>query len=268
MGDAVSAAPAMAWDQDFFGSYFQRSDKITLDAGDAKAVNEATHVIDPWPRYVGQRKIRSNGERMAWSAERYRGNKAAPPPLGFGQGGGVSAGQAATIGAAAGAGAAAGTMAGEGKVPQKTLYGLPTHAVTCPALDRSLRHCSILSAGGAARPTRRPRPCRHSGMLGRQRLADHPVHGAGPDDGFEPQPMRDARQEGGPVERVQRCGARRTVSSSESLRLIGSRCIDAPQCFRVKRHVRLTPRRSRSARFLLGLPAAPRTRRGLVGDPQ
>jgi hypothetical protein len=105
---ALSAAPAMAWDQDFFGSYFQRSDNVTLSAGDAKSVNEATHVIDPWPRYVGQRKIRSNGERMAGVAERYRGNKAAPPPTGFGQGG-ISPSTAPALGGiGAGAAAAAG----------------------------------------------------------------------------------------------------------------------------------------------------------------
>jgi hypothetical protein len=77
---ALSAAPAMAWDQDFFGMYFQRSDKITLGAGDAKAVNEATHVIDPWPRYVGQRKIRTNGEKMVGAVDRYLGRPGAPPP--------------------------------------------------------------------------------------------------------------------------------------------------------------------------------------------
>jgi hypothetical protein len=69
---ALSAAPAKAWDQDFFGSYFQRSDKIELGAGDAQAVNEATHMIDPWPRNVGQRKIRTNGEKMVGAVERYR----------------------------------------------------------------------------------------------------------------------------------------------------------------------------------------------------
>jgi hypothetical protein len=101
---AFTAAPAMAWDQDFFGSYFQRSDKITLGAGNAKDVNAATQIIDPWPRYVGDRKIRANGERAAAAAERYRGNRAAPPPTGFTQGGGGVA--------AAGAGGAAGALAG------------------------------------------------------------------------------------------------------------------------------------------------------------
>jgi hypothetical protein len=108
---ALCAAPAMAWDQDFFGSYFQRSDKIVLSEGDAKEVNAATHVIDPWPRYVGQRKIRSNGDRMVGAADRYRNVRAAPPPITFPPsqgGGGISA---ATLGAAAGAGAAVGAAA-------------------------------------------------------------------------------------------------------------------------------------------------------------
>ena len=45
--------------------YFQRSDTVTLGAGNAKAVNAATHVIDPWPRYVGNRRIPGNGDRLS-----------------------------------------------------------------------------------------------------------------------------------------------------------------------------------------------------------
>jgi hypothetical protein len=66
------AFAAMAWDQDPFAQYVHRSDKITLSAGNASAVNTATHVIDPWPRYVGNRRIPGNGERMAGAVERYR----------------------------------------------------------------------------------------------------------------------------------------------------------------------------------------------------
>ena len=80
---ALVASPAMAWDQDFFGMYFQRSDKIVLSEGNSKEVNAATHGIDPWPRYVGQRKIRSDGERMAGAAGRYRQARPAPPPITF-----------------------------------------------------------------------------------------------------------------------------------------------------------------------------------------
>jgi len=63
---------ASAWDQDFFGQYIQRSDTITLGAGNAKDANAATHVIDPWPPYVGNRRIPGNGERMSGAVERYR----------------------------------------------------------------------------------------------------------------------------------------------------------------------------------------------------
>ena|SRR5260370_231104 len=59
------------WD-DPFEQYFQRKDTITLSAGNAKAVNSATHVIDPWPRYVGNRRIPGDGEWMAGAVERYR----------------------------------------------------------------------------------------------------------------------------------------------------------------------------------------------------
>src|SRR5262249_37086355 len=47
-------------------------DKITLGAGNAKAVNAATHIIDPWPRYVGNRRIPGNGDRLSRAVERYR----------------------------------------------------------------------------------------------------------------------------------------------------------------------------------------------------
>ena len=37
--------------------YFQRSDTITLSAGDAKQANAVTHTINPWPPGVGDRRI-------------------------------------------------------------------------------------------------------------------------------------------------------------------------------------------------------------------
>src|SRR5438270_7570904 len=52
--------------------YVHRSDTITLSAGNAKDVNAAVHVIDPWPRYAGNRRIPANGERMVGAVERYR----------------------------------------------------------------------------------------------------------------------------------------------------------------------------------------------------
>ena len=59
------------WD-DPFEQYFQRKDTVILSSGNAKTVNSATHVIDPWPRYVGNTRIPGDGERMAGAVERYR----------------------------------------------------------------------------------------------------------------------------------------------------------------------------------------------------
>src|SRR6266581_7441105 len=81
VGGSLASSAALAWDQDPFQMYFQRSDKITLWEGDAKAVNAATHVIDPWPRYVGNRRIPVNGDRLSRAVERYRqGSYRQPAP--------------------------------------------------------------------------------------------------------------------------------------------------------------------------------------------
>jgi hypothetical protein len=69
---------------EFSEPYFRRYEGITFGAGNAKAVNAATHIIDPWPRYVGNRRIPANGERMTGAIERYRDPRkllSAPPPL-------------------------------------------------------------------------------------------------------------------------------------------------------------------------------------------
>jgi hypothetical protein len=52
--------------------YFQRSDTITMSAGDAKQVNAVTHTINPWPRYVGDTRIAYDGQRVGASVKRYR----------------------------------------------------------------------------------------------------------------------------------------------------------------------------------------------------
>lgn len=51
--------------------YFQRSDSITLSAGDAKQANAVTHTIHPWPRYVGDRRIVSDARRVGSAVNRY-----------------------------------------------------------------------------------------------------------------------------------------------------------------------------------------------------
>lgn len=78
--------PAQAgdfWDA-YVRQYVQRLDGISPEAGDATATNTVTHMIDPWPRYVGRRHIDSNGARMADVIERYRDVRKlplAPPPI-------------------------------------------------------------------------------------------------------------------------------------------------------------------------------------------
>src|SRR4051794_2255064 len=51
--------------------YFQRSDTITMSAGDAKQVNAVTHTIHPWPRNVGDRRIAYDARRMGSAVLRY-----------------------------------------------------------------------------------------------------------------------------------------------------------------------------------------------------
>lgn len=66
---------AHAWD-DFFYTwkqpYQQRVEGVTIGAGDAKSVNSATHIIDPWPPYVHNRRIPANGARMVGAIQRYK----------------------------------------------------------------------------------------------------------------------------------------------------------------------------------------------------
>src|SRR6266446_495756 len=55
--------------------YFQRSDTITLSAGNAKEVNAITHTINPWPPGVGDRRIVSDGRRVSTAVTRYSTNQ-------------------------------------------------------------------------------------------------------------------------------------------------------------------------------------------------
>ena len=57
--------------------YFQRSDTITMSAGDAKQVNAVTHTIHPWPRNVGDRRIAYDARRVGAAVTRY-GNTQRP----------------------------------------------------------------------------------------------------------------------------------------------------------------------------------------------
>ena len=57
--------------------YFQRSETITMSAGDAKQVNAVTHTIHPWPRNVGDRRIAYDARRVGAAVTRY-GNTTQP----------------------------------------------------------------------------------------------------------------------------------------------------------------------------------------------
>lgn len=59
--------------------YLDRRDAIELSAGDANANNIAVQMVDPWPRYAGNKVVAANGQRMQAAVERYRYNQVTPP---------------------------------------------------------------------------------------------------------------------------------------------------------------------------------------------
>jgi len=74
--------------------YFQRSDTITLSAGDAKQANAVTHTIHPWPAGVGDRRIATDARRSIGAVVRYSTNQRPLDTLpDIGQGG-IAMGQA------------------------------------------------------------------------------------------------------------------------------------------------------------------------------
>jgi hypothetical protein len=54
--------------------YYDRRETIALGADDHIAVNRVAQMIDPWPRYVGNKNLAFNGERMQTTVECYRHN--------------------------------------------------------------------------------------------------------------------------------------------------------------------------------------------------
>jgi hypothetical protein len=114
---------ASAWDQEPFAMYFQRKDTVTLGAGNARDVNAATHIIDPWPRHVGNRRIPGNGDRLSRAVERYRQGSYRPPAppmfnsIGATGGAGTGGGSVGAGGGGAGAGGG-GAGSGGGAMPQ------------------------------------------------------------------------------------------------------------------------------------------------------
>src|SRR5215472_2813758 len=78
---SCSAGPPF---DDPFAPYAQRTQTITLSAGNAKEANAAIQVIDPWPRYVYDTHIPGDGRRMADAVSRYEDVsklKQAPKPI-------------------------------------------------------------------------------------------------------------------------------------------------------------------------------------------
>ena len=59
--------------------YLDRRESISLASGDAQATNRVAHMIDPWPRHVGNRDIAFNGERIQSAVERYRRHEVIRP---------------------------------------------------------------------------------------------------------------------------------------------------------------------------------------------
>ena len=59
--------------------YYDRRETVALGANDFNASNIAVQSVDPWPRYVGNKNIAFNGERMQAAVERYRRHEVIQP---------------------------------------------------------------------------------------------------------------------------------------------------------------------------------------------
>ena len=59
--------------------YYDRRETVALGADDHIAANRVVQMVDPWPRYVGDKNIAFNGERMQASVERYRKHEVIRP---------------------------------------------------------------------------------------------------------------------------------------------------------------------------------------------
>ncbi len=51
--------------------YHQRSDTMTMSAGNAKQVNAVAHTITPWPSYVNDRRLAYDSRRVGGAVTRY-----------------------------------------------------------------------------------------------------------------------------------------------------------------------------------------------------
>ena len=63
--------------------YLDRRDTIALSGGNSVATNEASQMVDPWPRASADKNIAFNGAKMETAVERYRtGRVIAPQGIG------------------------------------------------------------------------------------------------------------------------------------------------------------------------------------------
>jgi hypothetical protein len=56
---------------DEFDRYFQRSNTLTMSAGDAKQVNAVAQTIHPWPSHVDDRRLAYDARRAGSAVQRY-----------------------------------------------------------------------------------------------------------------------------------------------------------------------------------------------------
>ncbi len=89
---------AQALVDDPFSDYLQRSQSISLGAGNANDANEAIQTITPWPRHAFHRRVHVQGRQAVDSIQRmYR----VPDPFEQ-QGAGASGGETSGAGTSAG----------------------------------------------------------------------------------------------------------------------------------------------------------------------
>ena len=77
---SLGACNGLAGD-DEMERYFQRSDTLTMSAGDAKQANAVTHTIHPWPPGVGDRRIVYSAQKTQSAIVRYRSGAQPRDPL-------------------------------------------------------------------------------------------------------------------------------------------------------------------------------------------
>ncbi len=59
--------------------YLDRRETVSLNGGNALASNQATQVVDPWPRDSANHNIAFSGVRMQTAVERYRTHRIIEP---------------------------------------------------------------------------------------------------------------------------------------------------------------------------------------------